>query len=493
MAVISNKNQNLVPIQFNPVGGLNLALPHNMINESEMHQANNVIYLPHSGQIAVRPGFSCLTQTKAPGAILNMHPFENQIICSVDDGKVYAYNIVADTFTPIHDIGASLVATFLTFNSLLLMADGAGLYKWNGSDPTEEITKLIHPTMLAEINNRVVINDMTDRDAVFMSGPEDEEDWDTVTGAAVMLRAGYGDGMNVNGLAVLGTDLIVSKAGSGKKFIYRVSTAGQDPTQWSVHKLITDTSANNKLLIESIPNTVMYVNEDSELRSLVGVQEYGDIRMINIGEKINPLLASVARNGFPATMIRYSPAFDMLVMIYSGMVAFYFHASKRFTTLTFDEGDVRCCCDFSDELFWGGHNGHIYRWNESSAMDESEPGVLEIFEASIKSKLYSFPAESLVKRSGISISNFVEGAGTVRINSTKIIDFEILGSPWYVFDADDTLLYDANMKLYDRGEADTIKKAHNRCRQNDFFIHVSTSEGRMGLNYVDLIVSQVNG
>jgi len=492
MAQISNKNQQIVPIMFNPVGGLNLALPPNMIADQEMKQANNFIYLPHSGQIAVRPGFSCLTDTPAPDSILNMHAFEDMIVCSVADGKVYSYDIAGDIFTPIHDIGASLVATFLTFNNFLLIADGAGLYKWAGIDPPVEITKIIHPTTLTEINNRVVMNDATDKDAVYMSGPEDEEDWDTVSGAAVMLRAGYGDGMTVNGLSVLGTDLIVSKAGSGKKFIYRISTAGE-PTQWSVHKLITDTSADGKLLIDAIPNGIMYVNEDAELRSLVGVQEYGDIRMMNAGEKLNPLLASVARNGFRPSMIRYSPSFDMLVIIFSGMVGFYFHASKRFTTLTFDKGELYCCCDYSDELFWGSYNGHIYRWNESSATDEYLPGELEEFEGNIKSKVYAFPGESLVKKAGVSYSNFVEGTGTVRINSVKVIDFDVLGSPWYLFDADDTQLYDANMQLYDRGEADSSKSTRNKCRQKDFFIHVTIPAGRIGLNYVDLIVAQVNG
>jgi hypothetical protein len=493
MAQVGKKNQNLVPVSFNPVGGLNLAVPPHAIAEHEMAQCNNWIYMPHSGQIAVRPGFSMVTQVAGPGAILNMHSFKGDLICSVSDGKVYVYNFAADSFTSIHDISAAPVAMFLTFNNKLLIVDGGGLFSWEGgNEDVVEVITTFHPTAIIEIGNRVVINDKQDMDAVYLSGPEDETDWDTSSGAAVGLRAGFGDGMNVNGFAVLGTDLIVSKAGNGQKFIYRISIAGPS-SNWAVHKLVTDTSARSETLIDSVPNTILYVNEDSELRSLEGVQEYGDIRMMNAGEKINPMLASVAKNGFPASMIRYSPAYDMLVIIFSGVVAFFNHASKRFTTMDFDAGDLRCCCDYSDELFWGSQNGNIYRWNESSDTDEVSHGVTEHFEANIKSKVFAFPGEALVKKSTIATSNFVQGTGTVRINHVKVIDFEILGSPWYLFDADDTQLADANMPLYERGEADTIKKSHNKCRQKDFYIHITVPEGRCGLNYVNLEVAQVAG
>jgi hypothetical protein len=246
-------------------------------------------------------------------------------------------------------------------------------------------------------------------------------------------------------------------------------------------------------LIEDVPNQVIYVNEESELRSLEGVQEYGDIRMMNAGERINPMLVRASLNGRPASMIRHSPTYDMLVLIYTGVVGFFHHATKRFTTLSFENGGLRCCCDYKNELFWGSLHGHIYFWNESSDMDEYSPGVAVHFDSNMKSKIFSFPEESLVKTSSISFSNFIEGAGTVRIGQKKVLDFPILGSPWYIFEADDTLIHDADMLIYDRGEADSRKKSRNRTRQKDFFIHVTVTEGRAGFNYVDCLVAQVNG
>jgi len=132
MGQLSNKNQNLSPIIFNPVGGLNLAVPPHAIKDTECFQLDNFIYLPHSGQIAVRPGFSCLTPVPVAGGILNIHAFQDKLICSVSDGHVYSYDQTTETFTDIHTIDATPAVAFLNFNNLLLIADGGGLHSWDG-------------------------------------------------------------------------------------------------------------------------------------------------------------------------------------------------------------------------------------------------------------------------------------------------------------------------------------------------------------------------
>jgi len=192
-------------------------------------------------------------------------------------------------------------------------------------------------------------------------------------------------------------------------------------------------------------------------------------------------------------MVRYVPSYDIMMIIFSGAVAFYHHASQRFTSMTFDRGNIRSVCDHNNHPLFGSATGNIYGWDEDSALDEYEADKTELFEADIKSKTYPFPVESLVKRESISLSNFVEGSGVVKINHKTVLRFDLLGDPWYVYEADDTQLFDADMLLYERSEADSTIKKRNRCRQKDFYIHVKTDSGRYGINYVDLTVAMVQG
>jgi hypothetical protein len=493
MAYTSNKNLSIAQVQLSPVGGINLALPPHAINENELQQAQNFIYLPHSGKLATRPAFSCDSSVAAPGEILNIHPYGDHLVCSCSDGKLYRYDLTTKVFTDIHDLAGGPYAVMITFNQKVLFVDGTGLYSWDGAT-VELVTDTFHPSTISEISNRVVINNKLkgEEDAVYFSGPEDETDWDMTNGAAVGLRAGYGDGMEVNALSTLGMDLIVSKAGGGNRYIYRVNCAGI-PAQWSANKLAADTSSAGPMLIDSVPNDVLYVSEESELRSLAGVQEYGDIEVQNVGEKINPLLVMAQNEGFTPSMIRYLPVLDVLALIFSGKLCFYHHASRRFTTAVFDEGRIVSVCELDGEVYWGSSHGWIYKWTELSDQDEYNPGKHVQLKSKLKSKIYSFPRESLLKHSRLSYAHLLGGGGTVRVNGVLVMDFPIFGAPWYLFEADDTYLYDANMPLYEMGEEDTVMISRSRTRQVDMTVEIETLSGRLGLNYFEADVAQVNG
>ena len=503
-----------MPLHFSPEGGLNLSQPPHAIAENELVSAYNYYFAPETGVLTTRPPFRCYSSNPVPGTgakgILNIHAFQEFLICSSEDGNLYAYDLrigeaTFQTFILLRPIANAGI--FLNFNKSLLWVDGTGLYKWDGVTTTIAITTLldsastpaITPTALAEVNSRVIINNTTDapgeKDAVYLSAPEDETSWNTGgSGAtAVGLRAGYGDGMEVNGLAVLGKDVIISKTGLGKRFMYRVNIDGP-ATGWTVYNLAADTSANNPLHITAVPNNILYLNQDHELRGIAGIQEYGDLRMSNAGEKINPALVSFVNDGFAPSMIRYMPSLDVLLAIFDGRFGVFHYATGRFSTMDSLEMGIRLmsACEYDGEPCFGGDNGHIYHFSNSGSQDEGLPGVYTDFTSRLKSKTHRLPGEVLIKRSHLSINHVAEGEGRFEINGTVVKRFGIMAPGWYLFDAL-SFLADATMELYTAGTTSQVLSIKNKVRKKDFYFEVISTRGRLAVYYIDAVMSAVIG
>ena len=492
MARASNKHLTRVPVRFDPTGGLNLSVPPHAIGENELSSAYNTIYEPSNGRLTSRPAFRCYTQSPATGSpkFNNMMQFEQNILLSADDGNVYEYNTTTFSFNLVHSLTPGVVASMIVFNSKALIADGTKLVSWDGSSVTD--LNSLEPTAICEVSNRVVTNSATDPDAIYFSGPEDATDWNTVDGAAVMLRAGYGDGMEVNGLAVMGKDLIVSKAGRGKRSLYRIHVDGA-ATSWVVQPLISDTSAKAPQLMTSVPNNVVYINNDAELRGVAGVQEYGDISMINFGEKINPGLINADADGYSPTVLRYLPSYDMLAIVFSGMIYAYYPGSNRFTYFDGLTMGVRIssCCDYNNTPIFGGDNGHIYYWDNKSS-DEYVWESWKPFSTRVRSKTHSLPGEMVLKRTRLSIDHLSAGNGTIEVNEIIIKRFTIDPPGWFLFDANEEL-YSETRELYSADTKSDIIKIRNRVRQKDFFFELRTSSGRLATIYIESTFAMVNG
>jgi hypothetical protein len=299
--------------------------------------------------------------------------------------------------------------------------------------------------------------------------------------------------MEVNGLAVMGADLIISKVGKGNAFLYRLNTNGA-PENWAVKKMISDTSADNIFTLEEVPNAIMYLNSDGELRTVTGVQQYGDIRMMNIGEKVNPGMNQLLLDGFNPTHLRYLPSQDMMACIFDGRVYAYYHATQRFTY--FDSLNmgirIKCCTDFKDEPYWGADNGRIYRWEDNASTDMVQENLPVKFESRIRSKLFVVPGEAIIKKSHLSYNNFAAGLASVLINNTTIKHLLLYNAVWYLYDANIDLAA-ADMDLYSGGTAGDIITIRNRTRVHDFHIEIRATLGRVGVNYFDSTVAFVNG
>ncbi len=502
MATRSSKHANLIPTHIIPTGGLNVALPGIAIADNELQTARNFIYSPTTGRLRVRPPVSCVTATPLASAITNLHYYVKNattafLVCSCANNKNYYLN-GSNAWVELGAIAANSIPSFLTFNNLVLWADGAGLYSWDGittSITITTITTALKPDAIYEMASRVVINDTADYDAVYFSGPEDETDWDTSGGDAIGLRAGYGDGLNVNAFSGFGTDLIVSKGGKGKCF-YRVSTVGTS-SDWTTEKLVNDTSANHNRMIAGLPNDIIYVDTNT-VKSLAGVQEYGDIQVMNKGEKVNKEIHAAYNSSASAYFVRNLPSLDMVFIGFGGTIYVYYPAFGTFTTIIYGSETITSVIDADGTVYLGNSGGDLYKWDESATQDELIPSTDSDYTAVMKTKEFRFAGgEGIVRRIETSLETINSGVATLELvktdGATKLLKtFTLDDSKTYLYDRTGDL-YAWTEDLAEEGTGPLISTSRGSVRVYSFSLQFTVSSGACYIDSFDVLSAMVNG
>lgn len=481
-------------------GGLNYALSPYAIADNELQHARNMIYDPYTGKLVTRPGTLCMSETALPAAITRLHAYEysagTEIICSAG-GKLY--RVSGADFVEIGSLtNATAVPSFLTFNGKLLIADGGqNIRTWNGTTYAA-LSDGLYATALCTIKGRVVANSASSLDLVTMSGPNDETKWNTSTEGAIGLRAGFGDGMTVNGFAVMGDDLIISKVGSSRKTIYRVNVSDATPTNWYVQKLSDHTCAETHMGIISAFNNVFFLDVNG-FKSLRGITEYGDITIDATGAKIDAAIASADA----CTDLAYIDAYNALwIGLGEIVLACHFipdrHGSGQpkyaFTDMIFRQGTVNCFLYVAGTILIGASNGHLYYMSNDYSSDQPDQSSVSLpFTSTLQTKAFSIMGDMIDRRMQVDIVPKVAGAAAVIANETilKTFTYPSIGTllckaTGYLANATE-LLY-ASMR--ERAQRVNVR---NRYRDDKISIIIHTTSGRIAVENIAIEMAAVEG
>lgn len=305
------RNRQETPVRLTTEGGLNLSVQPTELAPNELSVAYNVDYTPTTGKLQTRAGIQIAAVNQLPAPIEFLYTFvrsstESWLVC-VAGGKIYKIddfggklltsdneeikdkdgnNILfgdpVQTWQEVGDIESNN-PTMITFNGHLVIADGSdkGLLSWDGSTFKRIDGSPKGATAVYTQQNRVICNaaGQAELDAVYFSKPEDETGWSTQDGALI-LRAGYGDGLEVNGFSTISTTLIVSKVAreSGivvKKQFHGVNMSG-DVANWSAYSVSNLNAAVNPHALLQVGQDVLYVDSEG-FEMLTPTQRYGDI------------------------------------------------------------------------------------------------------------------------------------------------------------------------------------------------------------------------
>ncbi len=353
------------------------------------------------------------------------------------------------------------------------------------------ITGSPQSTALAEIGGRLAANSASDLDAVLFSAVEDEENWDTNDGAA-MFRAGYGDGLIVKGLAVFGSDMIVFKGGPAGKRIFRIATGGSSVDNWSISQLSSNLTAVSQHAIEFAGNNIFFGSETGVM-DIAGVQQYGDLQTGVAGRMINTLF-----NGKEVQEMRLLPSIGVMFVLISGdyrVLAYHPHMGT-WTTLNFGQRFMLTCCDAGGAIYIAGNNTALYRMAPLEDQDELEHGVYEDYTCLVRTKLFSFDAEVIIRKARLYSEAISDGTGEFGFTGRDALDSVTLLS--WAPQSGAELLYDANGYLNEANNklgAQTIDYQISRARARDQAIafQIKTTSGRIKLRQATVELASVNG
>ena len=501
MGMKSSKTQQgaTTSIQVRFDGGLNYSQSPTHIADNELTRALNVVYDSQTGVPITRPGTSCVTATALANPILAIYNYEKSLteewlVCA-SGGKLYYLD--DDAWVEIGSLNDSTtVPSFLTFNTSLLVADGGtNLKKWDGATLTS-LSDGFSSTAISEIGGRVVINSKSDLDLVIFSGVEDETMWDTadLTNPAIGIRVGFGDNMAVNGFAVFGTDLIVSKSGNSEKRVYRISTAGA-PAEWTVSVVSGAVCAQNPRSIISAFNDIYLVDKNG-FKSIKGVTEYGDLQVDLIGSKINTQFNGVTCDG-----LAFIPAYTAMWFMLSDRIYAY-HKMRdtfAFTDLQFQQGRITSVVQAGDTIYLSGYNGYLYKM-DATETDEVSPSVYQSYNTLIETKRFSFFGGGILRRTSVELKALETALGSIanlRANTTEregtlLKAINIISSSTFLYDATSELSI-ATTELADMSGSSWIEISTNRVRGSSIQWQIDSTAGRFGVEGLTAEIALVAG
>jgi len=493
-------------------GGLNLSEAPSNIADNELTRAYNYIYDAATGTPIVRPGTTCQTAATCDSTwpILKICNYEKSSaeswLVAVCNGNLYYLSGAGlDGWTKIGALNdVTTIPCFLTFHAKLLIADGGTNIKtWDGTTYSA-LADGLAATAITAIKGRVVVNSTTagSNDLVTFSGPEDETKWNTATEGAVALRAGFGDNMRVNGFAVFGDDIIVSKKGDSEKRLYRINISDATTTNWTVSSLNENNCSVSPHTIVSAFNNVFFADTNG-FKSLKGVTEYGDLQVDFSNAKMNPYFTS----GTNCHEMVYIPYFSAIWFSISEHV-YAFHnlidpqgnTITAFTEMAFAQGLIKSICQVDENtVYMAGNNGYLYKVDLTDAIgtDETAPGVTATFTATLQTKEFPFFGGGILRRCEIYLKPLLSGnaylyAGTTRSEGVLIKAITLRNKADFLYDATG-YLYDATEFLHDMGKTPWYELSRNRTRGGSIQFKLTSTSGRVGVEGMKAEVALVEG
>jgi outer membrane protein assembly factor BamB len=519
MARRDKKHKNVLTMRILLDGGLDRSEDEREIPENAMTWCYNMVYDVGDKNLRTRPGLAWVTNGIVGGGtlsqILATHFYvkdaSNSWLMCAADGFLYHmdYDVLVGA-TPLWTLVGALTdsetkPSFLTFNGILLIADGHTYIRtWDGSTYDQlDAAQNESPsaTALFEIGNRIVANDKNDPDAVHLSGPEDENDWNSSTGAAVSVRAGFGDGMKVNGFASMRDLLIVSKVGTGStvsKKLWSMDLSGNTPDDWYATYLSHTNASAQPHTITNMLNDVVFIDTDG-IHSVLSVQEYGDIQTdTKFGARISSEVSAL-----PGIESRFLTKRGAVWFLFAGTQRmFAYHPligqSGAYTELNFGK-KMRTVVEAGEYSYITSDDGVLYRLDEDSKTDELTEDVLTNVTTDVRTKLFTFEGEKgIVRYVSPGIQYNLSGLVKVGVYDRHLDIFHLLGQIELEALPAEQYLFDANGDLYDANEylgkaAIYTGDVRQRFRSRAIMFAIQSTSGSYSLANITARIAIVKG
>jgi len=355
-------------------GGVNYSVPEDSIKDSELSGALNYFYDPNTYRLMHRPGVSRYSGTVLAGSGTELQ-IKGSFYSSILDKVFIVANSVLyylDSSKNPQSIGTlngSGYPFFLDFNGQCLIASGGVLETTDG-------------LLLADVSGAPILSKIFTKDGrvwgtgdtanphrVWGSGPGDETDWDSVGGNAVYFDVEQNVGDRVVNADIYKNNVIVFK-GIQQRGIFAIVVPLGVYADAYVQEISTKSSALNIHCSIEEGNDLLFL-DNTGFRSLVGVQQYGDIEQDPVGYKINSTLLPTLDSSF--AFLARNPYYNQVLIKYADVqTCFVFNPTKKsFLPIEFTSLKPYSACYMeNDKTFLiGMDDGFLYKMETSVFTD----------------------------------------------------------------------------------------------------------------------------
>ena len=478
MPRLQSKSRDIQKLSMNDFSGLlNLKDSPTMIADNELQVAENVEYDYEKRELKLVAGVSPVyTWTGAPvgfSFLFGTYFTErNAFVFIGSDNHAYVCDLVSVT-----DVGAlngSSDPCFALWDGKLLIASGGALQELTISGTTlANVTNSPNADLVFVRAGRVLVT-KTGTDTLRYSAIGDNTSWTqnpNDPSSAYPLTIGYKDSGDIIAVKSLSSDLIVWKS-DGR--VYRV--VGEPPTNQSVKEITDNTTCLGQRATAQAGNEVFFCGADG-FRGLSTVVEYGDIRGVEFGDKVNPQLIKLLSNACKMYVIPHRR--QVWVKAGNGNIVYIYHyLTKAFSVRK---------TEFND-LVMNGDDIYFLRGNKVLKLDPltSKDDGVDIV-GLIKTKKYIAGDHYLVKRMVVTTTNYIGGNAQLFIEKVFLpIDYSSL-SPLIL--GNQSKLPGNTTPLSNKNIQRFVKRGNIRIKELDVTIKILT--GSIGLSSVEFDISGV--
>ena len=271
----------------NLVGGINVSMLPDVIDDDEMQVCNNFLYGVDSKILQKRGGLSAPFATYPSDVLKSYYDFElNRHLVFLKNGSAYA-SLNFGTAVFIGVLSGTSRPMCCRFDSKVFVASGGKLQYFDGNSTLVTIANAPLADFVFVREGRIVCFKTQD-DMARYSGTGDGTFWTedpNDDSSASWIEIGYKDDGDLIDAVSMANDIFFFKSNG---FIYKLS--GEYP-DWSVDKVAEDSGLDTRLCATHIGDDVAFVGRRG-LKTLYGVSSYTDIATKDIGDKFNSLITS---------------------------------------------------------------------------------------------------------------------------------------------------------------------------------------------------------
>lgn len=481
---LASKHDNEKLLQLNRFdGGLQYNVNIEGLADNELYQADNFEFNPITASLSTVCGARKYIATGLDISNIWFDFIHGEILIS-SNGVLYSTPYLkAKAVKTIGTLSGSNPPVFATFGGCVYVASGGKLQKYDGSTLTTILTAESPDCDIVFVKNGRVIVAKEGSDRLTFSAVGDPTSWvdnPNDDSSSKWIDIGYQDDTDISSITAINQDIIIFKKAKNTPFGMVFRLIGDFPN-WEVKEVSRNIHCSNHFTSLQAGNDVFYLGHDG-FNSLSTVTEYGAVKQIEAGRKVNVSLVS----GISATKSRlwHIPSKQQIWIQPNQSdkyIWLYHYNLGAFTKRRFYTGELRGVA-ISDETVYIAVGQNILILDDSMHKEDT----VDITSV-ITTKRFVSRYDYLIKRIDVDLYNMSTGSGTIQVGRASLpLGVLSVGADIYEDLVD---IFGDNSDIYEAPSTTIMVRTNYRTKT--FEITVQLNRGGVAIRNIGILYVEV--